>query len=42
MQHFMTKLNFNVHQESCKEFIVLKITEKYTEENEELIRQNTS
>ena len=39
---FMTKLNFNVHQESCKEFIVLKITEKYTEENEELIRQNTS
>jgi hypothetical protein len=34
---FMTKINFTVHQQSCKEYFILK----YKEENEELQRNNT-
>jgi len=33
---FMTKINFTVHQQSCKEYFILK----YKEENEELQRLN--
>jgi hypothetical protein len=34
---FMTKINFTVHQQSCKEYFILK----YKEQNEELQRNNT-
>ena len=34
---FMTKINFTVHQQSCKEYSILK----YKEQNEELQRINT-
>ena len=34
---FMTKINFTVHQQSCKEYFILK----YKEQNEELQQNNT-
>jgi hypothetical protein len=37
---FMTKLNINVHQETCKDFIVLKAVEACKKENEALIQKN--
>ena len=37
---FMTKLNINVHQESCIDFIVMKSIHEFKNENENLIKQN--
>ena len=37
---FMTKLNINVHQETCKDFIVLQAVDAYKKENNELIQKN--
>ena len=37
---FMTKLNINVHQESCKDFLVLKAVNTCKKENEELLQKN--
>ena len=36
---FMTKINFSVHQESCKDYIVLQLEEKHKKEIDELIEK---